>query len=92
MSVALDAPSSQVPLGQADLTALLLTGRTLDQLSTDEAALIGAQLLGNFSADLLGFAGRAIGLDTLRIGGVQMSGILGNSRSADHRSRSRPRG
>ncbi len=57
----------------------MLTGRRLDDLSTDEAALIGAQVLGNFSADLLGFAGRAIGLDTLRIGGVQTSGILGDA-------------
>ena len=79
LSVDLQAPSAPDPLGQADLTALLVTGRTLDQLSTDDAAAIGAQVLGNFSADLLGFAGRAIGLDTLRIGGVQTSGTLASS-------------
>jgi outer membrane protein assembly factor BamA/autotransporter translocation and assembly factor TamB len=79
LSVGLDAPSAPETPSQADLTALLVTGRTLDQLSNADAALIGAQVLGNFSADLLGFAGRAIGLDTLRIGGVQTSGTLGDT-------------
>ena len=71
--------SSDPDLGQADLTALLVTGLRLNQLNTADAAVIGAQVLGNFSADVLGFAGRAIGLDTLRIGGVQTSGTLGDS-------------
>jgi outer membrane protein assembly factor BamA/autotransporter translocation and assembly factor TamB len=79
LSVNLDAPTAEETLSQADLTALLVTGRTLNQLSTADAALIGAQVLGNFSADLLGFAGRAIGLDTLRIGGVQTTGTLGDA-------------
>ena len=79
-TLSVDLRSSSDPdLGQADLTALLVTGRRLDQLSTDDAALIGAQVLGNFSADLLGFAGRAIGLDTLRIGGIQTEGTLADS-------------
>ena len=57
-------------LGQADITALLLTGRTLDQLGTADASFIGTQVLGNFSGEVLGFAGRAVGLDTLRLGGI----------------------
>jgi translocation and assembly module TamA len=58
-------------LGQADITALLLTGRTLDQLGTADASFIGTQVIGNFSGEVLGFAGRAVGLDTLRLGGVE---------------------
>src|SRR5258705_13062322 len=61
-------------LGQADITALLLTGRTLDQLGTADASFIGTQVIGNFSGEVLGFAGRAVGLDTLRIGGGDESG------------------
>jgi len=58
-------------LGQADITALLLTGRTLDQLGNADASFIGTQVLGNFSGEVLGFAGRAVGLDTLRLGGLE---------------------
>jgi outer membrane protein assembly factor BamA/autotransporter translocation and assembly factor TamB len=60
-------------LGQADITALLLTGRTLDQLGTADASFIGTQVIGNFSGEVLGFAGRAVGLDTLRLGGIEDS-------------------
>jgi outer membrane protein assembly factor BamA len=60
-------------LGQADITALLLTGRTLDQLGTTDASFIGTQVIGNFSGEVLGFAGRAVGLDTLRLGGIDES-------------------
>ncbi len=66
----LSSPSNSA-LGQADLTALLLTGKTLDQLNNADATYIGAQVIGNLSGDVLGFAGRAIGLDTLRLGGVE---------------------
>ena len=65
---------SSEDLGQADITALLLTGRTLDQLGTADASFIGTQVIGNFSGEVLGFAGRAVGLDTLRLGGVEDSG------------------
>jgi outer membrane protein assembly factor BamA/autotransporter translocation and assembly factor TamB len=63
--------SSHPELGQADLTSLLLTGRKMEDLSEQQAALVGAQVLGNFAGDVLGFAGRAVGLDTLRVGGVE---------------------
>ena len=59
---------SEPELGQLDLTALLLTGRKAEQLGEQQAAEIGAQVLGNLSGDVLGFAGRAVGLDTLRVG------------------------
>ena len=52
-------------LGQADLTSLLLTGHRMDDLGAEQAAIVGAQVLGS---DVLGFAGRAVGLDTLRVG------------------------
>jgi len=58
-------------LGPADITALLLTGRELEDLGTADAAFIGTQVIGNFSGEVLGFAGRAVGLDTLRLGGVE---------------------
>lgn len=55
------------PIGQADAASLLLTGRTLDELGAGDAAAIGAEVLGNLSGDVLGFAGRAVGLD-VRLG------------------------
>jgi outer membrane protein assembly factor BamA/autotransporter translocation and assembly factor TamB len=69
---AVDLRSTSAPeLGQAEVASLLLTGRTLDNLAPDDAAFIGAQVLGNFSGEVLGFASRAVGLDTLRLGGVE---------------------
>jgi outer membrane protein assembly factor BamA len=65
--------SSDPDLGQADITSLLLTGRRMEDLGSGQAAAVGAQVLGNVSGDVLGFAGRAIGLDTLRVGGVESS-------------------
>ena len=70
-----DAPvvalsSSNPDLTQADLTSLLVTGRLFDELASADAALIGSTVIGNLSGDVLGFAGRAVGLDTLRLGGV----------------------
>jgi outer membrane protein assembly factor BamA len=62
--------SSNPDLTQADLTALLVTGRRFDQLASADAALIGDAVVGNLAGDVLGFAGRAVGLDTLRLGGV----------------------
>jgi autotransporter translocation and assembly factor TamB len=68
--------STDPELGQADLTSLLLTGQPLDKLSTQEASVVGAQVLGNLSGDVLGFAGRTVGLDTLRVGGVDTTTAL----------------
>jgi len=63
-----DDPDTGESIGQQDLASLLLTGRRLDQLDARQAAEIGAQVVGNLSGDVLGFAGRAVGLDTLRLG------------------------
>jgi outer membrane protein assembly factor BamA len=65
----LEAPDSP-ELGEADLYSLLLTGRRLDEVSGDEAQIVGEQVLGYLSGDVLGFAGRAVGLDTIRLGGI----------------------
>ncbi|MGE0444465.1 MAG: translocation/assembly module TamB domain-containing protein, partial [Vicinamibacterales bacterium] len=75
LSGSADAPdvslsSTNPELTQADLTALLVTGRRFDELASADAALIGSTVIGNLSGDVLGFAGRAVGLDTLRLGGV----------------------
>ena len=62
--------ASNPDLGQAELASLLLTGRRLEDLAPGDAAFVGTQVLGNLSAEVLGFASRAVGLDTLRLGGV----------------------
>ena len=66
-TVALDSSSG---LGEAEIASLLLTGRRLEDLAPGDAAFVGTQVLGNFSAEVLGFASRAVGLDTIRLGGV----------------------
>ena len=63
--------TSSPELGQAEVASLLLTGRPLENLAPDDAAFIGTQVLGNFSGEVLGFASRAVGLDTIRLGGVE---------------------
>jgi len=73
-SVALQSPSDP-ELGQAELASLLLTGRRLEDLAPGDAAFVGTQVLGNFSAEVLGFASRAVGLDTLRLGGVEGTAV-----------------
>ncbi|MBI2829439.1 MAG: translocation/assembly module TamB domain-containing protein [Acidobacteria bacterium] len=71
--------SSTPELGEADLTSLLLTGRRFDDLAPDDAAFVGTQVLGNFSGELLGFASRAVGLDTLRLGGPDTGALRRDS-------------
>ena len=66
-------------LSQTDVQALLLTGRTFDDLSSSDAAVLSVQLLGNFSGEVLGVAGRAVGLDELRLGGVDTGRMRGDS-------------
>jgi outer membrane protein assembly factor BamA len=63
--------TSDPSLGEAEVVSLLLTGRRLEDLAPGDAAFVGTQVLGNFSAEVLGFASRAVGLDTVRLGGVE---------------------
>ena len=67
--------SSNPDLGQPDLYSLLLTGRLFDDLAPGDAAFVGTQVLGNFSGEVLGFASRAVGLDTLRLGGPDTAAV-----------------
>jgi outer membrane protein assembly factor BamA/autotransporter translocation and assembly factor TamB len=66
----LSSPSNP-ELTESDRVSLLLTGRRFDELDPGDAAFVGAQVLGNLSGEVLGFAGRAIGLDTIRLGGPE---------------------
>jgi len=63
--------SSYPPLSQSDMTSLLLTGRKMEELGQQQAAAVGAQVLGSLAGDVLGVAGRSVGLDTIRVGGVE---------------------
>ena len=62
-------------LGRAEVASLLLTGRRLENLAPGDAAFVGTQVIGNFSGEVLGFASRAVGLDTIRLGGVDEGAI-----------------
>jgi outer membrane protein assembly factor BamA/autotransporter translocation and assembly factor TamB len=66
----LSSPSNP-ELTESDRVSLLLTGRPYDELAPGDAAFVGTQVLGNLSGEVLGFAGRAIGLDTIRLGGPE---------------------
>ena len=62
-------------LGRAEVASLLLTGRRLENLAPGDAAFVGSQVIGNFSGEVLGFASRAVGLDTIRLGGVDEGAV-----------------
>ena len=78
LSVDLRSPSNP-ELGQADIASLLLTGRQLSDVSGAEAQIVGEQVLGYLSGDVLGAASRVVGLDTLRLGGVDSTLRRGES-------------
>ena len=68
----LSSPSDpELDKSQSELTSLLLTGRRMDRLGEQQAAAVGAQVLGSLAGDVLGVAGRSVGIDTLRFGGVE---------------------
>ena len=58
---------SEPPLPESDIVSLLLTGRTMDQAGSAPGAVARDQALGLVSGELLGSAGRSVGLDTVRI-------------------------
>ena len=62
LQTTLDSDNPQ--LSQSDLVSLLVIGRTSQDLNTTASA---DELLGLLSGGLLGAAGRAVGLDTVRI-------------------------
>jgi outer membrane protein assembly factor BamA/autotransporter translocation and assembly factor TamB len=70
-TLSVDLRSTSHPeLGQADIASLLLTGRELNEVSGAEAQIVGEQVISYLSGDVLGAASRVVGLDTLRLGGV----------------------
>jgi outer membrane protein insertion porin family len=58
---------SDPPLPESDIVSLLVTGRTLAEAQGAQTEVAREQFLGYLSGDLLGFAGRAVGLDTFRL-------------------------
>ncbi len=59
--------SSEPALGQSDLVSLLLTGRTLHEAGNAGAEVARDQVLDYLSGELAGVAGRAVGLNELRL-------------------------
>ncbi|HXW08565.1 MAG TPA: translocation/assembly module TamB domain-containing protein [Vicinamibacterales bacterium] len=75
--------SSVPPLGERDLQSLIVTGQTGEQ------AMQGRQSDDNFAAaaaatDILGFAGRFVGLDTVRIGAPDLDLVSKDVSTAQH--------
>ena len=58
---------SSTGLPESDIVSLLLTGRTLDQVGSAPGAVARDQALGLVSGEVLGVAGRSVGLDTVRL-------------------------
>ncbi len=61
------ALSSDPARSQADVVSLLATGRLADQLGGMSGTLARDQILGYLSGEALGFAARAVGLDSIRL-------------------------
>jgi outer membrane protein assembly complex protein YaeT len=72
----LEAELRSPGVSQEDVVSLLLTGRLADDASVAQTEIARGQLLMLLSGELLGFAGRAVGLDS-----VQVSRGLGGSAS-----------
>ncbi|MGE3471433.1 MAG: translocation/assembly module TamB domain-containing protein [Vicinamibacterales bacterium] len=60
--------SSPDGISQADAISLLLTGSLADERAVTETEVARGQLLLLLSGELLGFAGRAVGLDSAQVG------------------------
>ncbi|HUU32562.1 MAG TPA: translocation/assembly module TamB domain-containing protein, partial [Vicinamibacterales bacterium] len=60
--------SSPDGISQADAVSLLLTGKVADRQSVAQSEIARGQLLLLLSGELLGFAGRAVGLDSAQVG------------------------
>ena len=54
-------------VSQADVISLLLTGQLADETALAQAEIARSQLLMLLSGEILGFAGRAVGLDSVQI-------------------------
>lgn len=68
--------SSDPPVPERDIIAMLLTGRPLDQIQREHAAVAREQVANYLSGQLSGFfgnAGTALGLDTVRLDPVTLA-------------------
>ena len=52
---------------ESDIVSLLLTGRTLDDVGSAPGAVARDQVFGLVSGEVLGVAGRSVGIDTVRL-------------------------
>ena len=57
---------SDPPESESDIVSLLMTGLTLDEIGVAPGVAATDQVLGLVSGEILGTAGRSVGLDTLR--------------------------
>ena len=71
--------SSSPPLSERDLRSLLVTGQVESGASTsDDFALAAA------STDILGFAGKFVGLDSVRVGAADLDIVSKDAKAAQH--------
>lgn len=65
--------SSPTLTDEADRVAVLLTGRTFENVQGAEGDIVREQLVSYLSGDALALATRVVGLDTIRLGGPDVS-------------------
>jgi outer membrane protein assembly factor BamA len=70
--------SSDPPLSQPELMALVTTGSTSTATSAGSDTGPRNALVGAISSDILGLAGRSVGLDTVRVGELDLD-LLGDN-------------
>ena len=67
-------------LAESDIVSLLLTGRTLQDVGSAPGVVARDQALGLVSGEVLGVAGRSVGLDTVRLDrGLDVSLVAGET-------------
>ena len=74
---------------ESDIVSLLLTGRTVEEVGLAPEMAAADQALGLVSTEVLGTAGRSVGLDTLRVEQEVSTGQIRFGRES-HRERNRP--
>ena len=74
--------SSVPPLGERELQALIVTGRTEDQSTQGKQSDTFAA--GAAATDILGFAGKFVGLDSVRLGAADLNLVSKDVSTAQH--------
>jgi outer membrane protein assembly factor BamA len=70
--------TSDPPLAQPDLMSLISTGSTSNSMSPSSGTNSQNALVASISSDILGLAGRSVGLDTVRVGELDLD-LLGDN-------------